>query len=501
MKRFLIALTLLLSLAVVTLSLNLRKTPHISHISKKSNAITKNLLSKYPVTEKKSFVIVIASYNNETVCERNLFSVFDQTFDNYRVIYIDDCSSDRTYERVKEFIRERGQEDRVTLLHNEKRKLKLSNLYQAYMSCKDDEIIVCLDGDDWLAHENVLKEINHYYQNPDIWLTYGSAINHPKYIKRDGSCLLDKALINNTVRDIPFTISMIRTFYAGLFKKIKLKDLLYQGKFLPSADDFAFMIPMIEMAPTHSLFIPEVLYIINDSNPIRESSVIESLQLKLMNYLKTKDKYQPLDVTFNPRDLKTLAIQTPIDLIILSNDTPEALTKNLRNLSSNLAPLDTLYVYYKATTVAHHRAYQDLIDNFPRANFVLNSELSINALLEKSSSFVAIATDDFSLPIQINALDCVKEMELTSSVNFFFGQTLAPSNSLQLKETIAALSLESALKNPSLFTDSFFIIFQKQFLLNNLSSDNPFHELLKSLYIKEKNLTETALILTTPDQK
>lgn len=495
MKRYLFALIALLSIAVVTLSLNIKKNPRPSHISKKNNAITKNLLSKYPVTDKKSFVVVIASYNNETVCEKNLFSVFDQTFDNYRVIYIDDCSTDRTYERVAEFIKERGQEERVTLIHNEKRKLKLANLYSAYMSCKDDEIIVCLDGDDWLAHENVLKEINHYYQNPDIWLTYGSAINHPKYIKRDGACLPDKALINNTIRDIPFTISMIRTFYAGLFKKIKLKDLLYQGKFLPSADDFAFMIPMIEMAPTHSLFIPEVLYIINDSNPIRESSVIENLQVKLMKHLKTKEKYQPLDVTFNPRDLRAIATQTPIDLIVLSNDSPETLAQNLKHLSSNLSHLNTLYVYYRATTVAHHRAYQDLIDTFPLINFVLDSELSINDLLEKSSSFVAIASDDFPLREQINLVDCVKEMELTSSVNFFLGQTFKPSNSLQLNETLSALSLESALKNPQFFTNSFFIISQKQFLLNNLDSVDPFRELIKSLYIKEKNLFETTLLL------
>ena len=30
-----------------------------------------------------------------------------------------------------------------------------------------------MDGDDCVAHENVLAYINNVYQNPDVWLTYG----------------------------------------------------------------------------------------------------------------------------------------------------------------------------------------------------------------------------------------------------------------------------------------------------------------------------------------
>ena len=41
-------------------------------------------------------VIVIASYNNERWVEENLKSVFMQDYSNYRVIYIDDASTDGT---------------------------------------------------------------------------------------------------------------------------------------------------------------------------------------------------------------------------------------------------------------------------------------------------------------------------------------------------------------------------------------------------------------------
>ncbi len=472
-----------------------KQTHPAGHISREDHRIVRNLHAKYPVTEKKSFVIVIASYNNETYCEKNLLSVFDQTYKNYRVIYIDDCSTDKTFEKVEKFIKDHGCEDKVTLIHNTERRLKLANLYKAYISCNNDEIIVCLDGDDWLAHENVLKEINHYYQNPDVWLTYSMAINHPKYEKKDGSCITDNDLTNNNIRDLPFCISMLRTFYASLFKMIKLKDLLYKGKFLPSADDFAFMVPMIEMAPTHSLFIPEIQYIINDSNPIREHNVISNLQVKLMKHLKKQEKYKPLDDSFNPSNMTLPQIKTSMDLIIISNDSPKFLTIALQNYKLNFSPLHTIYVFFKATSPQIQRDYDKLIATFPTVTFIKESELSFKNLIEKSTFYVAIATDDFQLKHPINTLDCINDLELTQSVNFLIDHPNFSAPTLKLKESLRAISLATAVKDPELFNHSFFTIFQKKFILDNLSDKKNSENLLNLLCLKEQNLAETALFL------
>ena len=52
----------------------------------------------------KPIVVVIPSYNNERWVENNLTSVFKQNYQNYRVIYVDDCSTDNTYKHVMELI-------------------------------------------------------------------------------------------------------------------------------------------------------------------------------------------------------------------------------------------------------------------------------------------------------------------------------------------------------------------------------------------------------------
>ena len=46
------------------------------------------------------FIIIIASYNNEDWVETNLASIINQTYTNYEVFYVDDCSTDNTYNIV-----------------------------------------------------------------------------------------------------------------------------------------------------------------------------------------------------------------------------------------------------------------------------------------------------------------------------------------------------------------------------------------------------------------
>lgn len=264
-------------------------------------SIWNKLKVAYPVLEKKPIVVIIPSYNNAAICEKNLDSVFRQNYQNYRVIYIDDSSTDRNYERVAAYIASRGVEDRVTLMRNETRQLKMANLYRAIHMCRSQEIVLLLDADDWLAHESVFEVINRAYQNPDVWMTYGSAIIHPQYAEKSGAPYPDKMLLRGEVRDKgDFRMSTLRTFYAGLFKQIQLKDFLYKGTFLPSADDIAYMYPLIEMAPEHTLFIPEILYIINDNNPIRDVKVTSTLQREIYEYLQKVPKYKPLPDNFSP---------------------------------------------------------------------------------------------------------------------------------------------------------------------------------------------------------
>jgi glycosyltransferase involved in cell wall biosynthesis len=154
----------------------------------------------YPVKEHKPIVVLIASYNNSPYCERNLQSVFNQTYDNYRVIYIDDCSKDNTYDRTLELVKAHKQEHRFSVIHNEERLGAMANFYRGIHMCEPHEIVAILDGDDAFAHEKVLERLNQVYANPHVWLTYGQSISYPKYQERFSCRAPAKVVANNSYR-------------------------------------------------------------------------------------------------------------------------------------------------------------------------------------------------------------------------------------------------------------------------------------------------------------
>jgi glycosyltransferase involved in cell wall biosynthesis len=404
----------------------------------KNNSATPDLTIAYPITEKKPFVFVIASYNNESICIKNLQSVFDQTYDHYRVIYIDDCSTDKTYERVRDYIEYRGMSDRVTLIRNETRKLKLPNLYKAYSMCADHEIIACLDGDDWLAHDHVLENVNRYYQNPDVWMTYGSSIIYPKYERISGNAIPPKILDGGSIRaHRDFYISMLRTFYAGLFRQIKLKDLLYQGDFLPNSEDLQLMFSMIEMAPKHVLFIPDILYVINDENPINNYKVLNRLQDHITEYILRLPNYKPLPTTFIPTNLQYESFCKPLPMVILSEDNPLFLNTSLSSYLSNISNISSITVVYTASNEDFNHAYEKLKNAYPEVKFlrnvgetnvVLEDQLRIE--MKEENPYFVLGTDLISLTHEIDLFDCLKEMKRTQTKSFILSNQYCPNQTI-----------------------------------------------------------------------
>ena len=209
----------------------------------------------------KEIIIIIPSYNNSAWYTRNLDSVMCQQYDNWRAVYINDCSSDATGELVAQYIHDKQLEDKILLINNEERKGALCNIYQAIMQCPDHAVIITLDGDDWFAHDRVLARVNQEYSTTDAWLTYGAYQEYPQNRIGGGRRVPESVIESNSIRDAEWYTTHLRTFYAWLFKKIRKEDLMYDGRFFEVTWDQAFMFPMVEMAATHAHHIPEVLYI------------------------------------------------------------------------------------------------------------------------------------------------------------------------------------------------------------------------------------------------
>lgn len=241
----------------------------------------------------KRFVIVIPSYKNEKWADKNILSALNQNYDKFRIIYTDDCSPDNTFSTVEKIVESHKNKSKVTLIKNKDRCGALKNLYDMIHSCDDDEIILTLDGDDWLADNEVLNTLNQVYQK-DVWMTYGQYKNYPDNGIGIAKQIPKQVISSNNYRQYAWCSSHLRTFYTWLFKSINKEDLLHEGKFAPSAWDMYIMFPMLEMAGEHAQFINKILYIYNLQNPINDHKVDQKLQQRLDRTCRSKQKYKKI---------------------------------------------------------------------------------------------------------------------------------------------------------------------------------------------------------------
>lgn len=259
----------------------------------------RSMIFKESQRKEKPFVVIIPSYNNARYYKRNLDSVLNQRYKNFRVIYIDDQSPDGTGLLVERYLKHSFQNvfSRVQLIKNEERKGALGNLYDAIHSCNDEEIIVTLDGDDWFAHCDVLARINREYQEHDAWLTYGSYISFPWAQSGICAAIPSKVYGSSSYRQAPWVTSHTRTFYAWLFKRIKKEDLQENGVFLGVTWDMAFMFPTLEMAGVdHVRFIPDITYIYNVETPLNDYKIRVLEQRRLEHFLRTQPPYKQINI-------------------------------------------------------------------------------------------------------------------------------------------------------------------------------------------------------------
>jgi glycosyltransferase involved in cell wall biosynthesis len=243
----------------------------------------------------KEIIILIPSYNNRQWYKHNLVSLCTQDYDNFRAIYVDDCSSDKTGELVEKFIVDNNLTHRIHLIRNPVRVGAMQNLYNMIHRCGDDEIVIILDGDDWFAHDAVLKKIDEVYSDSNCWMTYGQYVSWPDNIPGYSRQIPHHITETNNFREYEWCSSHLRSFYAWLFKLIKEQDLISPcGTFYRMAWDQAMMFPMLEMSGHRAKFISDVLYIYNSANPINDSRVNRQLQRKFEMVIRLQKRYDRL---------------------------------------------------------------------------------------------------------------------------------------------------------------------------------------------------------------
>ena len=117
--------------------------------------------------EKVRFTVAISAYNIENYVKRAIDSVLNQTFKNYELLVIDDCSTDSTMEVIKQVV---GQSAKI--LQTKKNSGTAAASRNIAIENAQGEYLLFLDGDDELYSNETLKEIDEHINGKKYDIIY-----------------------------------------------------------------------------------------------------------------------------------------------------------------------------------------------------------------------------------------------------------------------------------------------------------------------------------------
>ena len=117
--------------------------------------------------EKVRFTVAISAYNIENYVKRAIDSVLNQTFKNYELLVIDDCSTDSTVEVIKQVV---GQNAKI--LQTKKNSGTAAASRNIAIENAQGEYLLFLDGDDELYSNETLKEIDEHIKENKYDIIY-----------------------------------------------------------------------------------------------------------------------------------------------------------------------------------------------------------------------------------------------------------------------------------------------------------------------------------------
>ena len=258
-----------------------------------------------PAIKQNKFKIVIPSYNNEEWVETNVESILEQTYQNYEVLYINDASTDNTLQLVTDMV---GNNPKWKIVSNPKNRRRGYNTSPynediCNFMTNDSDILVFVDGDDWLAYPKSLERLNDFYNANNSWMTYGRFVCYTTLqLGNPQNTEYPTEVHNqNLYRRDHWRASHLRTFKWWLYKKIKKEDLIYSktNDYYFHAEDLAATFPCLEMCPKDKIgIIPDVNYVFNDtpSNRARGVQREKDAGMELEMEIRTKIPYNKLIV-------------------------------------------------------------------------------------------------------------------------------------------------------------------------------------------------------------
>jgi len=262
-----------------------------------------------------NLIIISPFWNSPELTKKCIESLKNQYYTNFKAYFIDDVSTDNSYNVAKETI---GGDDRFVLIKNKIKKHKTKNFIDIIRNNNDikwDDVIIELDGDDRLSDNFVLGRLNKVFMDENIWVCGSKWKDQYGKIGNYGKPKPHRA------RKTSWNFSHLRTFRSFLFNLIDDEDLQFEGSYFKAACDLGHGIPILEMCgKEHFHYIDEPLYtyIWHDRQSYSDKTDFKdkTLQGRTAKYIYSLKSYLPVTMGETTNKQKNRKKFNSIDVVI-----------------------------------------------------------------------------------------------------------------------------------------------------------------------------------------
>jgi glycosyltransferase involved in cell wall biosynthesis len=222
-----------------------------------------------------------------------LASIRCQTYRNWQAYITIDPSGDRTAAVARDT---GGLDPRIHIFENDEPRYAMRNLISAVerSGVEPDDVLVVVDGDDWLATPHAFEIIASTYLRHDCWATYGSWLsNDPAHTGLPRGQWPAYPSGTARFREQNWLGTAVRTWKRWLWDLIDPRSFRdANGEYFRVTEDQAVMFPVLEMCGTErASHIPDVLMIYNRTTPYACGKIHRAETLGNSRYLRSLPPY------------------------------------------------------------------------------------------------------------------------------------------------------------------------------------------------------------------
>lgn len=115
--------------------------------------------------------VIVPNYNHASYLVERIESILNQTYQDFELILLDGCSTDKPFEVIEPFLRD---DNRIKFFHRDIDN-GLDNSRNFGIQNSQGDYILLLDADDKISSIYIEKAIYHLENNPSTKLVYGEA--------------------------------------------------------------------------------------------------------------------------------------------------------------------------------------------------------------------------------------------------------------------------------------------------------------------------------------